>query len=170
MTRVHVHQVIPGALITAAMTISLATTVKILVRASHSLVTTPRLAPPMGPAPAEPPLEAGPVPVAPPSGPGPGQALEPATTRTYTGPVEVIRTGAVQVAISVAGGRITAVAIVAPAGNPRSAAINARAIPLLQSETLQAQSAAIALVSGATATSTAYEQSLQAALDQATPS
>ena len=39
--------------------------------------------------------------------------------------------------------------------------------PILHDEALQAQSAQIDLVSGATYTSDAYAQSLQAALDQA---
>ena len=90
-----------------------------------------------------------------------------ATTRTYVGPVEYDQFGAVQATITVAGGKVTAVTITAPEDNPRSAAINEQAIPILQSETLQAQSASIDLVSGATYTSQAYEQYLQAALDQA---
>jgi uncharacterized protein with FMN-binding domain len=42
--------------------------------------------------------------------------------------------------------------------------INARAIPKLRQEVLTAQSASIATVSGATYTSNAYKQSLQAAI------
>jgi hypothetical protein len=50
---------------------------------------------------------------------------------------------------------------------PCSASINSYAVPLLVSETLQAQSANINLVSGATDTSEAYLQSLQDALSAA---
>jgi hypothetical protein len=48
--------------------------------------------------------------------------------------------------------------------SPKSAAINSQAIPLLRQETLQTQSAQVNVVSGATLTSEAYAQSLQAAL------
>jgi uncharacterized protein with FMN-binding domain len=75
--------------------------------------------------------------------------------------------GGVQATITVAGNRITNVSISAPQDNPRSASINQQAVPLLQQETLQAQSAQINLISGATLTSQAYAQSLQAALTQA---
>ena len=46
-------------------------------------------------------------------------------------------------------------------------AINAAATPVLRQEALQAQSATIDTVSGATYTSTGYVQSLQSAIDQA---
>jgi uncharacterized protein with FMN-binding domain len=48
-----------------------------------------------------------------------------------------------------------------------SAQIDARAIPQLDQETLTAQSARIDAVSGASATSAGYINSLQSALDQA---
>jgi uncharacterized protein with FMN-binding domain len=51
-----------------------------------------------------------------------------------------------------------------PNHTDRSLVINERAIPILRSETLQAQSAGIDFVSGATDTSDAYTQSLQAAI------
>jgi uncharacterized protein with FMN-binding domain len=51
-----------------------------------------------------------------------------------------------------------------PNHTDRSQAINERAIPILRSETLQAQSANIDLVSGATDSSESYVQSLQAAI------
>jgi uncharacterized protein with FMN-binding domain len=77
------------------------------------------------------------------------------------------REGAVQAVITVTDKKITSVSISAPQNDPRSASINAQAIPLLVQETLQAQSANINTVSGATDTSAAYVQSLQAALSQA---
>jgi uncharacterized protein with FMN-binding domain len=73
----------------------------------------------------------------------------------------------VQATITVTGKKITNVSITAPEDNPRSAGINQQAVPLLQSETLQAQSANVNLVSGATFTSDAYIQSLQGALQTA---
>ena len=54
-----------------------------------------------------------------------------------------------------------------PDGDPRSSQISQYAEPYLRQSVLQAQSAAIDMVSGATYTSQAYAQSLQSALDQA---
>jgi uncharacterized protein with FMN-binding domain len=51
--------------------------------------------------------------------------------------------------------------------NGRDQEINRFAIPQLQNETLQAQSAQIDMVSGATYTSEGYTTSLQSAIDQA---
>src|SRR4051794_25933141 len=74
--------------------------------------------------------------------------------------------GTVQVTVKIADGKITAVDATYPtAGN--SATINPVAIPKLKQETLQAQSAKVAAVSGATYTSGSYQESLQAALDSA---
>ena len=88
--------------------------------------------------------------------------------KTYTGSVASTRWGDVQVTITVSGGRITDVAIpVYPDGNGRDQEINASALPVLRQETLEAQSAGIDTVSGATVTSDGYLQSLQSALDAA---
>ena len=54
-----------------------------------------------------------------------------------------------------------------PSGNPKDDQINSYALPVLIQETLNAQSAQIDMVSGATVTSGGYLQSLQSALDQA---
>lgn len=87
---------------------------------------------------------------------------------SYTGDVASTRWGPVQVAITVADGRITEVAVPQyPAGNPRDVEINNYALPVLVQETLDAQSASIDMVSGATVTSEGYLTSLQSALDQA---
>lgn len=88
---------------------------------------------------------------------------------TWTGADELAgRYGDVQVQLVVSGGRITDVrALVMPTDRPRSAQISQDAGPQLRSEVLQAQSAQIDTVSGATYTSDAYAQSTQAALDQA---
>ncbi len=86
---------------------------------------------------------------------------------TYTGPSEDMRWGPVQVTIIVKGKRITDVRASAPTERDRSAFINNQAIPMLRSEVLQAQSANVDLIGGATMTSEAYTQSLQAAVNQA---
>lgn len=87
---------------------------------------------------------------------------------TVTGTTASTRWGPVQVRITVAGGRVTAVDVVQyPDGNRKDQEINADAIPTLVQETLQAQNANIDMISGATVTSTGYITSLQSALDQA---
>lgn len=83
---------------------------------------------------------------------------------TYVGTAESNQYGTVQATLVVSGNKITNVIIAAPQDNPRSASINAYAVPILVSETLQAQSATIDAVSGATYTSDSYLGSLQAAL------
>jgi uncharacterized protein with FMN-binding domain len=60
--------------------------------------------------------------------------------------------------------RITSVSATAPNHTDRSVRINEQAIPILRQETLSAQSANIALVSGATDTSYAFAQSLESAI------
>jgi uncharacterized protein with FMN-binding domain len=85
-----------------------------------------------------------------------------------TGDVAQTRWGPVQVQITVAGGKITAVSVVQyPNNNPRDQEINSYALPVLVQETTSAQSANIDMVSGATVTSEGYLQSLQSALDKA---
>jgi uncharacterized protein with FMN-binding domain len=54
-----------------------------------------------------------------------------------------------------------------PSGNNTDEQINSYALPTLVRATLDAQSANIDMVSGATVTSGGYVQSLQSALDQA---
>jgi uncharacterized protein with FMN-binding domain len=87
---------------------------------------------------------------------------------TVTGPAVDTRWGAVQVEVTLNNGKITAVTVPrSPDGNGRDRQINARALPILVQETLDAQSADIDTVSGATVTSEGYAKSLQAALDEA---
>ena len=86
---------------------------------------------------------------------------------TVDGPVVDTQFGPVQVRIDVAAGRIAdVVALQLPTGR-HSGQISSYAAPVLRQEALQAQSAKIDTVSGATYTSDAYAQSLQAALDKA---
>jgi len=88
-------------------------------------------------------------------------------TKTVDGSLISTRYGPVQVELTIANGKIvSATAIQLPSGG-RSGMISAYVEPVLTSETLTAQSAQIDLVSGATYTSTAYERSLQSALDKA---
>jgi uncharacterized protein with FMN-binding domain len=76
--------------------------------------------------------------------------------------------GPVQVQVVIAGGRITDVkSIQSPNDNPQSAYIASVAMPYLRQEVLQAQSAQINILSGATYDSQSYTQSVQSALDMA---
>jgi len=88
-------------------------------------------------------------------------------THTYAGPGVDMQWGTVQVTIVVKGKRIADIRATAPTERERSAFINQQAVPMLRQEVLQAQSATIDLIGGATMTSEAYDQSLQAAVDKA---
>ncbi|GAA1125037.1 FMN-binding protein [Kribbella jejuensis] len=91
----------------------------------------------------------------------------PGGTSTVTGDVAQTQWGPVQVRLTEQAGKITAVDVVQyPNGNHRDAEINDYALPILINETIQAQSAKIDMVSGATVTSDGYVRSLQSALDQ----
>ena len=104
---------------------------------------------------------------APPAAPATGSGSGTTAATTVDGPVVDTRYGPVQVELVVAGGKISdVVALQLPTGR-RSGQISQAAAPILHDEALQAQSAKIDLVSGATYTSDAYTQSLQAAIDQA---
>jgi uncharacterized protein with FMN-binding domain len=89
-------------------------------------------------------------------------------TSTVTGPTVNTQWGPVQVQLTVSGGTITHVDVLKyPNGNGRDIQIANYALPILIQHTLDAQSAHIDMVSGATFTSYGYLQSLQGALDQA---
>jgi uncharacterized protein with FMN-binding domain len=89
-------------------------------------------------------------------------------TRSITGTVENTPYGPMQVKVTLAGQRITAVTVLQQTNDGQeSQQIDSFSIPKLTSETLTAQSARIDSVSGATSTSTGYIESLQSALDQA---
>jgi uncharacterized protein with FMN-binding domain len=95
-------------------------------------------------------------------------ATAPTASTTVTGAVAQTQWGPVQVQLKVASGRITHVNVLQyPSGSPQDDQINSYALPVLVQETLNAQSAQIDMVSGATVTSVGYTQSLQSALDQA---
>lgn len=122
-----------------------------------------------GPAAASPAVATAPVtPGAAGAATGTGTASSTGTGRTVTGALTQTRWGPIQVAITVADGKVTAVDVpVYPNGNGRDREINADALPTLKQETLTAQNANIDMVSGATVTSQGYLTSLQSALDQA---
>ncbi|MFB7126360.1 FMN-binding protein [Kitasatospora sp. NPDC056273] len=89
-------------------------------------------------------------------------------TRKVSGDTVNTRYGPVQVQVTLAGSRITAVDVVKyPNSERRDREINSSALPVLNQEALSAQSAAIDVVSGATYTSDGYVRSLQSALDRA---
>jgi hypothetical protein len=102
-----------------------------------------------------------------PGGAAPGGSSGSGTT-VVNGTSADTRYGPVQVQLHVRGGRIvSATAIDYPQGSGRDREINSFAIPILQKETVDAQSARIDTVSGATFTSDGYRTSLQSALDAA---
>jgi uncharacterized protein with FMN-binding domain len=126
------------------------------------------------------------------TGPGPGQpstgpsrpAGAPATTASrptpppttagtglrngsFTGTGVKERYGTITVSITVSGGRVTDASATCGGCNSESQSISTNAFSRLRQEALQAQSANIATVSGATYTSGAYKTSLQAALNAA---
>lgn len=87
---------------------------------------------------------------------------------TFTGSSVSTRYGTVKIAITVSSGKISSVNFISlPDNDMRSSMISSQASPILQSQTLAAQSASIDGVSGATYTSEGYMQSLQAAIDAA---
>jgi uncharacterized protein with FMN-binding domain len=101
-------------------------------------------------------------------------------TKTVTGPaVQASRWGNVQVTVTVrtttttigkrkaVARRIVGLTGTYPDHTDRSVFINSQAGPYLKQETLQAQSANVQLIGGATDSSNAFIQSLQAALLQA---
>ncbi len=76
--------------------------------------------------------------------------------------------GPVQVQVTIAAGRIADIKVLQrPSGDARHEEVSAFSLPKLKAQALQAQSAQIDGVSGATATSGGYRSSLQSALDAA---
>jgi len=75
--------------------------------------------------------------------------------------------GNVQVKVTVKGGKLTRVTFLdLPYGDPTSQSISDQVAPVLAQQAIDAQSANVAGISGATYTSDGYRQSLQSALDQ----
>ncbi|MER5730669.1 FMN-binding protein [Streptomyces sp. NPDC002138] len=92
----------------------------------------------------------------------------PTGTGTFTGDPVDTRYGAVQVSVTLVQGKITAVRVLqAPDRGGRDRQLTSYAVPRLTQEALDAQSADIDAISGASYTSEGYARSLQSALDRA---
>ncbi|UDY22356.1 FMN-binding protein [Nocardioides sp. Kera G14] len=90
-----------------------------------------------------------------------------ASSGTYTGSTESDRYGELTVTVTMSSGKISDITYTSTAHDGHSLEIESRAIPTLKSEAVEANSADIDTVSGATYTSTKYKTSLQSALDKA---
>ncbi|MFE9663132.1 FMN-binding protein [Streptomyces sp. NPDC005955] len=102
-----------------------------------------------------------------PSAPSSDTSVPPSSspgTRVIAGATIPTEKGDVQVEVTLTAGRITAVKALKAPAHPQTTA----ALPKLIEATLEAQSADIDAVTGATITSDGYRDSLQAALDQRT--
>jgi uncharacterized protein with FMN-binding domain len=87
---------------------------------------------------------------------------------SYTGDAADTPYGTVQVEAIISGGKINNVVFIKmPDDQPHSREVTAMSEPQLKQNTLEAQSAIIDFVSGATSTCYGYKESLQKALDQA---
>ena len=158
-----------GALASFKSTSGLPTKSARSVLAPRSTVPATAAPPPThGSSPATSPPTAAPntvAPTTPPTGtPGPTVAAQ---NRTIMGDPVDNQYGTVQLQVTLQGSRITnIVATQMPNAHQRSLEISQQAEPMLQQEALQAQSAQIDIISGATFTSESYAQSLQSALDR----
>jgi len=87
---------------------------------------------------------------------------------TYTGDVADAFYGNIQVQAVVSGGKLTAINVLQyPNEQDNSIRINSQALPWLKQEAVQAQSANIDMITGATDTSNAFIESLGSALQKA---
>jgi len=100
--------------------------------------------------------------------PAPAPAPKPVgqyTDGTYTGSITDAYYGLIQVEATISGGKLTGVRFLRyPNDRSTSRFINSQAMPMLESEAIQAQSANVNIISGATDTSFAFRQSLAVAL------
>jgi len=90
------------------------------------------------------------------------------TKRSVNGPLVNYNYGVLSVSVTASGKKITNVGIASlnDGGNFRSQSIDQQSIPILEQQALQAQSANIQGVSGASYTSAGFAQSLQSALSK----
>jgi uncharacterized protein with FMN-binding domain len=90
------------------------------------------------------------------------------STRSAVGPAVNYDYGVLSVAVTVSGSKLTKVSIasLSDGGNFRSQSIDQQSIPLLEQQAMQAQSASIQGVSGASYTSAGFKESLQSALQK----
>ena len=157
------HKASPTASATASPTATATATARAIATAKAT--TAPKVAATTAPA-----APAAPAPAAPaPAAPAPAAPAAPAgVSGTFTGGTAQTAYGPVQVQIVVQNNTITSAnAIRYPTGNSHDVAIAQYAVPVLNREAVQAQSAQISMVSGATYTSSGYIQSLQSALSAA---
>ena len=90
------------------------------------------------------------------------------TDGTYTGSAANAFYGYIQVQMTVSGGKIADVQFLQyPNDRRESVSINTHAMPILKSEAIQAQSANVSGVSGASDSSAAFRESLASAITQA---
>ena len=96
-----------------------------------------------------------------------GTSSQGASTRSATGRLEQYGYGQLSVRVTMAGGRITDLAVATlKTADTYSQQLAAQVVPILRHEVLSAQSARINGLSGATYTSEAYAYSVQSALDK----
>ena len=87
---------------------------------------------------------------------------------TYTGPVTDAVYGKLEVVVTIKNGKIVDTECpIQPNAPGHTTQVSQSALPQLKQEAIAAQSANVSVVSGATQTSEAYQQSLAAALTQA---
>lgn len=87
---------------------------------------------------------------------------------TYTGDAVDVFYGNIQLQATISGGRIVSIQFLQfPNDRDTSRMINAQADPMLAQEAIQAQSAQVDIISGATDSSQGFIQSLQSILDKA---
>lgn len=94
-------------------------------------------------------------------------ATKKAATKTYKGSVVTTQWGPVQATVTVKHKKIVDVKVATSTHTARSSILDSQALPQLRQEVLQAQSARVNLVSGATQISQAYLQSVETALVKA---
>jgi uncharacterized protein with FMN-binding domain len=141
------RRAVPTAVATAAVVALLAN-----VRSRPPVIPPPKITPP------EPEVRR--VSTRPPTATGP--------VRTGTGRIVTTPFSVIQVRVTLKGRQLTRVETVELSGTgARTQAINGHAEPILREEALQAGSAKIDVVSGATYTSESYRDSLQSAIDAA---
>jgi uncharacterized protein with FMN-binding domain len=142
--------------------VALTTTSAAPQQSTTTAVASAQSAPP--PPPVQTPTQPTPSPVPVPAPKPQGQYVD----GTYSGDPENAYWGMVQVQAVIKNGALASVNILQfPNSHGTSVYINDQALPILQSEAIQAQNANVNGVSGATYTSQAFQQSLASALSQA---
>ena len=98
----------------------------------------------------------------------PAERVSGAGERSFLGPAMTTPFSAIQVRGFFTGRRLTGIETVLLSGDgPHTEALNARAEPILRESALEAGSADVDVVSGATSTSEIWLESLQGAIDKA---